>query len=75
MKGLQPRVGVGKTSFFSKEACRGEKWTEKWETRRNLRQEMGVNGKRDETRYMIFNKKRENQGKNRKLQEIQKKIF
>ena len=49
------------------EASRGEKWTEKWETRRNLRQEMGekwetrqnskqemgVNGKQDKTRYII----------------------
>ena len=46
---------------------------EKWERRRNLRREMGVNGKRDETRYIIFltknkkqGKKLENRGKNTK---------
>ena len=27
---------------------------EKWETRQNLRREMGVNGKQDDTRYIIF---------------------
>ena len=29
----------------------------KWETRRNLRQEMGVNGKQDETSNIIFQQK------------------
>jgi hypothetical protein len=55
----------------------------KWETR----QEMGVNGKRDKTRYIIFQRKtrktekiKKNKGgkarkKHRKLQEIQKQDF
>ena len=39
--------------------------SEKWETRQNLRREMGVNGKQDNTRYIIFStKKREIGGKN-----------
>ena len=60
------------------EASRGNKWTEKWETRlnlwqemgekwetrRNSRQEMGVIGKQDEKRYIIFQQK--NEKKNRK---------
>ena len=29
-------------------------WDEKWDTRRNLRQEMGVNKKQEETRNIIF---------------------
>ena len=50
----------GQDQFLENEASRGEKWTEKckqdwiwdekWETRRNSRQEMGVNGKRGESR-------------------------
>ena len=41
---------------------------EKWEKRRNLRQKMGVNGKGEETRNIIFQQKtrnREKTGKNR----------
>ena len=72
----------------------GEKWEtrrnlrremgENWETRWNLRREVGVNGKQDNTRYIIFRgktqKKQEkktgnNRGKNRKLQAIQIQDF
>ena len=52
----------------------GEKWKtrrnlrqemgEEWETRRNLRRETGVNGKRDDTRYIIFQRKMRKTGKN-----------
>ena len=31
----------GRDQLFEKKASQGEKWTEKWETRRNSRQEMG----------------------------------
>ena len=44
----------GQDQFFENEALRGEKWTKKWETRQNLRREMGNetefetrNGKQD----------------------------
>ena len=36
---------------------------EKWETRRNFRQEMGLNGKQDKTRYIIFQQKTRKTGK------------
>ena len=51
---------------------------DKWEMRRNLRREMGVNGKQEETRYIIFQQKtrktggkteEKNRGKNTKKQE------
>ena len=38
---------------------------EKWEKRRNSRQKMGVNRKRDETRNIIFQCKTRNRKKNR----------
>ena len=36
---------------------------EKWETIRNSRREMGVNGKQDDTRYIIFQRKTRKTGK------------
>ena len=70
----------GRDQIFENKAIRGKKWTEKWETirnskqemgkkwetRRNSRREMGVNGKRDDTNYIIFQQKmktREKTGK------------
>ena len=49
---------------------------EKWETRQNSRQEMGVNGKRDETRNIIFQqqKTRKIGGKNWKTGKNTKKL-
>ena len=73
-------VRGGRDQFFENEARNGkqdkvrdEKWEtrrnsrqeigEKWETRQNSRREMGVNGKRDETRYIIFQRKTRKTGK------------
>ena len=67
----------GRDQIFENKAIRGKKWTEKWETirnskqemgkkwetRRNSRREMGVNGKRDETNYIIFQQKMRKPGK------------
>ena len=59
----------GRDQFFLNEAIRGEKWEtrrdlrremgKKWETIRNLRREMVVNGKQYDPRYIIFQQKNE----------------
>ena len=69
----------GRDQFFENKAIRGEKWEtrrnsiremgEKWETRRNLRREMSVNGKRGNTRYIIFQRKTGKTGKKQEKQE------
>ena len=42
----------------------------KWETRQNLRREIGLNGKQDKMGYIIFQRKtRKNRGKTGKTEE------
>ena len=74
-------VGVGETSFFKTRRDDREMGNETEfeirngrEMRRNSRQEMGVNRKRDEKHHFSRTNKK-NREKNRKLQEIQKQDF